>query len=80
MGKLSAAETEDDWRMLFGQLDDSAFAESSDITRPASAAVIVSRHDGSYYVVNVKDRTGNARHIAEYPTENGVAIKEYVQM
>lgn len=80
MARLAAAETDDEWRMIFGQLDDSAFAESSDITRPAAAAVIVSRRSGSYWVVNVKDRTGNARHISEYPTENGVAISKYVQM
>ena len=61
-----------EWRQSFSELDDTVFAESSDITRPAQSVVITTIHkcsDFDYttgWITNVKQRSGNAKKCLYY--------------
>ena len=86
MGKLADHIDDDgEWRVAFKNLDDTVFAESSDITRPAQAAVIVTRRyepdslDPAYWVVNVKSRSGDAVKCAYYSILDGIVAAKMHQ-
>lgn len=75
-----SADKEAAWRQAFRDLDDTAIAESADITRPAQAAVIVTRHDSmtpmtsAYWAVNVKSRSGKYIKCKYYDIYNSIVI------
>jgi energy-coupling factor transporter ATP-binding protein EcfA2 len=85
MGRFSEDTGDDDgaWRKTFSEMDETVFAESSDITRPAQAAVIVTRHNlpdspnPAYWVVNVKSRSGDPYKCGYYPIVDGIVAGKF---